>query len=196
VARRLVVGEALAWLFFTVPLPVTVVFARETLGASDAGYGVMVGCWGAGALVGSALFARARAVPLATLIVVSTAAIGVAYGVIAVSPTLALACIGSAIGGLGNGMQWVSVMTALQEVVGDEYQARAAGLLEAATDAIPAVGFAVGGAAAALISPRLAFAIAAAGTLVMMMTWIRRPLVPPQVIRPGPALDEEPEPVG
>ena len=52
----------------------------------------------------------------------------------------------SVVGGAGNGIQWVAVMTALQEATPTEYQARMSGLLESIGAAMPGVGFLLGGA--------------------------------------------------
>ena len=41
--------------------------------------------------------------------------------------TLLVACLLSVVGGAGNGVQWVAVMTALQEATPPEYQARVSG---------------------------------------------------------------------
>ena len=112
---------------------------------------------------------------------VSTAAIGAGYAVMAVAPTLLIACIGSVLGGTGNGVQWVAVMTALQEAVEDEYQARAAGLLESAAAAVPGIGYIVGGVLTAAVSPRLAYAVSAVGVAVVVVLWARRPIVPERV---------------
>ena len=51
----------------------------------------------------------------------------------------------SVLGGAGNGVQWVAVMTALQEATPPEYQARMSGLLESIGAAMPGVGFLLGG---------------------------------------------------
>jgi MFS family permease len=81
------------------------------------------------------------------------------------------------LGGAGNGVQWVAVMTALQEATPPEYQARMAGLLESLGAAMPGVGFLLGGTIVALGSPRTAFAIAGAGILVLVIVAaILRPL--------------------
>jgi hypothetical protein len=52
----------------------------------------------------------------------------------------------SAIGGAGNGIQWVGVMTAVQQLTAPEHQARVISLLEALAKAMPATGFLLGGA--------------------------------------------------
>ena len=82
--------------------------------------------------------------------------------------TLAVACAFSVLGGAGNGVQWVAVMTALQEATPPEFQARMSGLLESLGAAMPGVGFLLGGTIVALGSPRTAFAFAGAGILVLV----------------------------
>ena len=64
------------------------------------------------------------------------------------------------LGGTGNGIQWVSVMTALQEATPPDYQARVVGLLESALAAMPGVGYLIGGILTAVGSPRTAYAVA------------------------------------
>ena len=59
--------------------------------------------------------------------------------------TLLVACLMSVVGGAGNGIQWVAVMTALQEATPTEYQARISGLLESIGAALPGVGYLLGG---------------------------------------------------
>ena len=72
------------------------------------------------------------------------------------------------LGGTGNGVQWVSVMTALQEATPRDYQARVVGLLESALAAMPGVGYLIGGVLTAAWSPRTAYAVAGIGTLVLV----------------------------
>jgi MFS family permease len=85
------------------------------------------------------------------------------------------------LGGTGNGVQWVAVMTALQEAVEDQYQARVSGLLESAAAAVPGVGYIVGGLVTAAVSPRLAYALSAVGVGIVVLIWSRRPIVPDRV---------------
>ncbi len=83
--------------------------------------------------------------------------------------TLLVACLMSVVGGAGNGIQWVAVMTALQQATPSDYQARMSGLLESLGAAMPGVGFLVGGLIVTLASPRTAFAVAGAGILVLVV---------------------------
>jgi MFS family permease len=82
--------------------------------------------------------------------------------------TLLVASLMSVVGGAGNGIQWVSVMTALQEATPPDYQARMSGLLESIGAAMPGVGFLLGGVIVTLGSPRTAFVIAGGGILLLV----------------------------
>jgi len=160
---RLLGAQALALVFLTAVLPVEVVFAKATLGAGDAGYGALLASWGAGMVAGAAIFARARRSPLPRLLAASTLAIGCAYGLTAAAPTLVAACAAAALGGVGNGVQWIAFVSALQTATAPALQARVMSLMEAVSAAAPALGFALGGVLAAAASPRAAFAVAAVG---------------------------------
>jgi MFS family permease len=166
--RRLLGAQALAFVFFALVIPIEVVFAKETLDAGDAGYGALLASWGVGMVVGSLLFAALRRIPLRRLLLVSTLAIGVAYLATAVSPTLAVACAASVIGGLGNGVQWIALVTAVQELTRAAYQARVLALLEALASAMPGAGFLLGGAIATLFEPRLSYAVAGVGVIAVL----------------------------
>jgi MFS family permease len=165
---RLLGAQGLAFIFFALVVPIEVVFAKETLDAGDAGYGALLASWGVGMVAGSLAFTALGKIGLRSLLVYSTAAIGVAYLATAVSPTLALACMASVVGGLGNGVQWIALVTAVQELTRAAYQARVLSLLEALASAMPGVGFLLGGAIAAIFEPRLSYAVAGAGVVVIL----------------------------
>jgi MFS family permease len=118
--------------------------------------------------IGSTLFAVLGRVRLPILLVVSTAAIGAAYLGTSIAPTLAVACAASVVGGIGNGVQWIALVTAVQELTRTAYQARVLSLLEALASAMPGIGFLLGGAIAATLSPRVSYAVAGAGVLVVL----------------------------
>jgi hypothetical protein len=167
--RRLLFGllsaQAAASLFFYAVVPIEVVYATKTLGAGSAGYGWLLAAWGAGMIAGGFLFAGAQRIRVQTVLAVGTLAIAAAYLGLAVAPSLGVACAISALGGLGNGVQWISVVNAVQELTSSDMQARVLGLLEAIGAALPAAGFLAGGALAAAASPRAAYAAAGAGVL-------------------------------
>jgi predicted MFS family arabinose efflux permease len=167
--RRLLFGllsaQAAASLFFYVVVPIEVVYAKETLGAGSAGYGWLLAAWGAGMIAGGFLFAGAQRIRVQMVLAAGTFAIGAAYLGLAAAPSLGVACAISALGGVGNGVQWVSVVNAVQELTSSEMQARVLGLLEAIGAALPAAGFFAGGALAAAASPRTAYSAAGVGVL-------------------------------
>jgi MFS family permease len=166
---RLLAGQAAAFIFFSLVLPIEVVFVKETLDAGDVGYGALLGSWGAGMVIGSLLFAGLRRVPLPSLLLASTLAIAIAYLATAAAPTILFACVASVVGGLGNGVQWIALVTAVQELTRATYQARVLSLLEALTSAMPGIGFLIGGAITALFAPRVAYAVAGAGVVLVLV---------------------------
>ena len=167
-ARFLIGGESLAVIFFTLIVPIEIVYAAETLETDEIGYGVLLSAWGAGIVLGSLLFLRVRRRPVSALILLSSLAIGAAYLGMAVSRELWMACAFSVVGGLGNGVQWVSVMTALQESTPDHLQARITGLLESLTSATTGVGFLLGGIITTIASPPTAFAVSGIGVVMLV----------------------------
>jgi MFS family permease len=105
----------------------------------------------------------------------STALIGAGYAGLALAPNLAIACAFSALGGLGNGAQWIAVVTAVQQAVSALSQSSVMSVLESINQMMPAVGFLLGGAVAALGSPRTAYAVAAGGVLLVLLAAAARP---------------------
>ena len=166
--RLLLTGEALAVMFFTLVVPIEIVYAEETLGTDEAGYGILLSSWGAGVVLGSVIFLVVRRRSAVGLILISTLAIGTAYLGMGVSRELWLACTFSVLGGVGNGIQWVSVMTALQESTPGDLQARVTGLLESIGSAMTGVGFLIGGIVTAVFSPPTAFAVSGTGIVVLV----------------------------
>jgi Transmembrane secretion effector len=167
--RVLLVGQALAMILFTLVIPIEVIYAKESLGTSDAGFGILLASWGAGIVVGSLVYLLVKQRSSLGLIVVSTALIGIGYLGMAAADTLLLACLISIVGGGGNGVQWISVVTALQEATPADFQARIVSMLESVAAAMPGVGYLIGGALTAIGSPRTAYAVAGGGVLVLVL---------------------------
>ena len=185
IARLLLGGQAIAIVLFTLIVPIEIVYAEETLTTDEAGYGILLSSWGAGIVLGSLVFIAIRKRSAAVLILSSTLAIGAGYLGMAVARELWLACAFSVIGGLGNGIQWVSVMTALQESTPQALQARVTGLLESIASAMTGVGFLLGGIITALSSPPTAFAISGVGVVVLVLAGAVMRLVPEGRHPPG-----------
>jgi len=167
--RHLLVAQALALVFFSAVIPIEVVFAKRTLHAGDSGYGALLAAWGLGMVAGGAAYAAAARVPLLLLLGLSTTLVAVGYGGLALAPNLAVACAFSTVGGVGNGAQWIGVVTAIQEGVSSASQSATMALLESINQVMPAIGFLLGGAVAALASPRAAYGTAAVGVMLVLL---------------------------
>jgi len=163
--RRLLVAQGAAFVFFAAVIPIEVIYVKETLGASDSGYGLLLASWGAGMVVGGILFAAVRRASLPVLLFFGTVAVGAGYLGLAAAPTLLVACLASVLGGAGNGVQWVSAISAVQELTAAAMQARVMSVLESVGAAMPGVGYLVGGLVASGGNPRLTFLVAGIGVL-------------------------------
>jgi MFS family permease len=163
--RKLLIAQGAAFVFFAAAIPVEVIYAKQTLGASDFGYGLLLASWGTGMVLGSFVFAAIRRAPLPVLLFFSTIAVGAGYLGIAAASTLALACAAAVVGGAGNGVQWVSAISAVQELTVAAMQARVMSVLESIGAAMPAVGYLVGGLIATAASPRATILVTGLGVL-------------------------------
>ncbi len=169
VLMRLLAMQAAAFVFFTLVLPIEIVYAKETLDAGDSGYGALLSAWGIGMVTGSLVFvAAARRAPLRGQLFGSTALIGLAYLGMAAAGSLPVACAFACVGGIGNGVQWVTLMSAVQELTDDRYQARVVGLLESIGRLMPGIGFILGGVIAQVLDPRASFVAAGVGSLTVL----------------------------
>src|SRR6476661_6811092 len=91
----------------------------EPAGELRAGNAVLNVAFTGGAAIGPAVAGLVVAqfgVQTALLLFVATVAVGVGYLGLAAAPTLAVACAASVVGGAGNGVQWVAVVSAVQEL--------------------------------------------------------------------------------
>jgi MFS family permease len=175
--RALLLVEAIALVFAESAGPIEVAYAKVTLHVGDGGFGLLVGSWGAGTVLGSLVFARSLRRPLGTLLSTGTLAVGLAYVGFAVAPSLWFACSAAFIGGVGNGVELPSLTSIVQRLTPKDLQARMMGAVESLVAICVAVGLPLGGALVALSSPRTAFAVvglgAAATTPVLLSLSMR-----------------------
>ena len=156
--------------------PIEVAYAKVSLHAGDSGYGVLLGVWGLGVAIGSVVFARSIKRSLGVLLSAGTLAVGLAYLGWAAAPTLALACAAGLIGGIGNGVQWAALISAVQRLTPQSLHGRMMGAVESLGAICPAIGLSLGGALAALSSPRGAFLVAGVGATLSTFAFVRLPL--------------------
>ncbi len=111
------------------------------------------------------------------MILISSAAVGVAYLGMSEAQTLLVACAFSIVGGAGNGVQWVTAVSAVQELTPQTMQARVMSVLESSAAAMPGVGFILGGLIASVFDPRATFVVAGLGIpaiVALVMPGLRR----------------------
>jgi MFS family permease len=162
----LLMFQLVGLVFFTITIPVEVVFAQHTIHAGPGGYGVLLSAWGAGAVAGSAVYARWRRGSTRVLVGGSSATLGVGFALMAVAPSLLLAAIGAALGGVGNAVVSTATRTAVQARTPMRWIALMMSLNESITQLAPGVGFVLGGVITALAGTRTAFGVAGIGSLL------------------------------
>jgi hypothetical protein len=131
--------------------------------------------------------ARARTAAARTLTAVGSAAVGLGLVAMAIAPSLVPALAAAAVGGIGNGIESIAARTGLQEQVREEWMARIMSLYDSLIEALPGLGFLVGGAVTALAGSRTALVVAGAGALAT--TAAIGAIVPGPAGSGGPATD-------
>ncbi|HWE09463.1 MAG TPA: MFS transporter [Solirubrobacteraceae bacterium] len=166
---RLLWVQAVGLVFFTVTIPVEVVYAQHTLKAGPGGYGALMSAWGLGAVAGSAAYARWRRQTTAILVAASGLSLAAGFAVMAVAPTLVVAVIGAALAGMGNGVESIAAKTAVQEQASEQWMALVMSLNDSISQLAPGLGILLGGVITALATSRVAFGVAAAGSLAFAL---------------------------
>jgi MFS family permease len=146
---------------------------KATLNAGDRGFGLLVTAWGAGAVLGSVVFARFVRRQLGLMLSAGTFALGGAYIGFAAAPSLALACLAALVGGVGNGLQWPSLISLVQRLTPQDLHGRLMGAVESLGALSLAIGLPLGGALVALSSPRIAFLVVGVGAAVSTAAFLR-----------------------
>lgn len=162
---RLMAVQAVGLVFFTVTIPVEVVYASHTLHAGAGGYGALMSAWGFGAVAGSGVYARWRRRATALLVGGSGVALAVGFATMAVAPGIVVAVIGAAVAGIGNGVESIAAKTAVQQETPDDWMALVTSLNDSMSQLAPGLGILIGGVITALATSRIAFGVAAAGSL-------------------------------
>ncbi|HXP29198.1 MAG TPA: MFS transporter [Solirubrobacteraceae bacterium] len=200
--RGLLLLEAAALICFESAGPIEVTYAKATLHAGDSGFGLLVTAWGAGGVLGSLVFARYVKRSLGIMLSVGAFAIGAAYLGFSAAPTLALACLAALVGGIGNGLQWPSMISLVQQLTPPALLGRLMGAVESLGALCLAFGLLLGGALVALSSPRIAFLVVGIGAVSTTLVFARlaprqtpEPNAPPPLPPAPPAVDQAHEPL-
>jgi predicted MFS family arabinose efflux permease len=193
--RILLVTEAVAIVFFASVEPVEVLYAKVTLSAGDLGFGLLLGAWGTGAALGAIAFARSVGRPLGPMLTVGTLLVGLAYLGFAAAPTLAIASCAALVGGVGNGLQWPALVSAVQRLTPASLHGRLMSVVGSLNTLCPAIGFMIGGGITALSSPRGAMFAAGIVATLATLAFMRLQLTRlPAVATASVAIKMGPEP--
>jgi MFS family permease len=188
--RGLLAAETVALVFFETGPPIEVTYVEGTLRAGDHGLGVLLTAWGAGAVLGSVVFARFVRRPLSGMLGAGTVAIGLAYVGFAAAPSLALACVAAVLGGIGNGLQMPSLISIVQRLTPRSLQGRMMGAAESLGAVCRAIGLPLGGVLVALSTPRIAFLVVGLGAVATTAALLRSSRGSPG--EPAAQMGEEP----
>src|SRR5215208_4638986 len=174
VPLAIVVGAFLTVLTINITVPAEVFLAKDTFGAGDAGYGLLVGLWGGGMVLGAAFVAALDdRISLMPLYLSSIFVSALALFATGISPTFFLALIALTIAGLANGIDDVTANTILQRQVPDAFLGRVFAVRFLGYGVGEAMAFAVGGLVVDAVGQRTTYlcagaATAVAGSLIML----------------------------
>jgi MFS family permease len=171
--RGLLLAEAVALVFIQAAGPIEVAFAKATLHAGDRGYGLLVTAWGAGAVLASVVFARSVRRPLGVMLSAGIFALGAAFVGFALAPSLAVACVASFVGGVGNGLEWPSLISLVQRLTPQRLHGRLMGAVESLAALCLAIGLPLGGVLVAISSTRIAFLIVGSAAAATTAAFVR-----------------------
>ena len=167
--RTLVAADAAGAVFLALIIPVELVFITQTLGGSEADFGLVLAAWGIGAVLGSTVSVAAARLGTVPTLVAAVVLMVVSYlgmgSAAAIEPVIAF----SLLGGIGNGLEGVLLTTLVQKRTPARLQIPVNGALECLHTAAPGLGFLIGGSLAAATSPRAAYAAAGLGALAVLV---------------------------
>ena len=174
VPLAIVVGAFLTILTINATVPAEVFLAKETFGAGDAGYGLLVSLWGGGMVLGSAMMAvlgdRINLVLMYFLSIFVGASALVGTGL---APAFILALVALTVEGAATGIDNVATDTILQQRVPEAVLGRVFSIRFLGYSAGEALAYPTGGLLVDAVGPRSTYilsgiATAAAGLLVLL----------------------------
>jgi MFS family permease len=167
VPLAIVLGAFLTVLTVNITIPAEVFLAKRTFDAGNAGYGLLVGLYGGGMVLGSAFMValgdRVRLLPLYFLGVFAMAMGLVGVGL---SPTFGLALGALVVVGVANGTENVTTDTILQKRVPEALLGRVFSVRFLGFSVGEILAYAVGGAIVDASGARVAYLLAGAATAI------------------------------
>ena len=181
VPLAIVVGAFLTILTINATVPAEVFLAKETFGAGDVGYGLLVSLWGGGMVLGSAMMAvlgnRINLVLLYFLSIFMGASALVGTGL---APAFILALGALTVEGAATGIDNVATDTILQKRVPEAFLGRVFSIRFLGYSAGEALAYPLGGLLVDTVGPRSTYILAgiatAAAGLLVLLTMINIPI--------------------
>jgi MFS family permease len=165
VPLAIVLGAFLTMLTISITIPAEVFLARETFKAGNAGYGLLVGLYGGGMVLGSALMAalgdRIRLLPFYFVGVFASALALVGVGL---SPAFVFALGALVVAGVANGTENITTDTILQKRVPDALLGRVFSVRFLGISVGEAFAYSMGGAIVDASGARFTYLLAGATT--------------------------------
>jgi len=186
VPLAIVAGAFLTMLTINLTVPAEVFLAKRTFGTGDAGYGLLVGVWGGGMVLGSALMAvvgdRVGALPFyfASIFVAAIGLAGTGF-----APTFVLALVALAVAGIANGIDDVAASTVIQERVPDAFLGRVFSLNFFGLSAGEVLAYLAGGTLVDAAGPRFTYLLAGTATAAAGLFVVLLAVIPVANVREG-----------
>ncbi len=160
-------------------LTVTLVLVSRKLGAGASGYGLLLGAFGAGGVIGAVVTARLDApARWRRMLAIALVLVAIPLLLFGVVPTFTAALVLAPIGGGGMIVGEVLAETALPRLLDDEVLARAYGLAFPVSIGGIVVGSALAGPLVALFGLTGALVFVGASVLAVAALLVARPLEP------------------
>ena len=164
----IVVGGFLAMLATDLATPAEVFLAKETFGAGDVGYGLLVSLWGVGMVLGSALIAAlGDKVNLMPAYFSCLFVWALAFAGAGLAPTFALALGALAVAGAANGVDNAATDTILQNRVPDAFLGRVFSVRLLGFGVGEVLAYPAGGLIVDAFGPRSSYLLAGIATAVV-----------------------------
>jgi predicted MFS family arabinose efflux permease len=159
-------------------LTVTLVLIAHKVGAGAGGYGLLLGAFGVGGVIGASVTGRVDAPSRwRRTLMVALLLVGLPLAALGLVPTLAAAVALAVLGGGGMVVGEVLAETALPRMLDDEVLARAYGLVFPISVGGIAAGSLIAGPLVSLLGLTGAMVAAGAGVLVVAALLLSRPLL-------------------
>lgn len=181
----------LAWVVLVLGIGLVMVAdvpLAELFGMGSAGYGLIIGSWGAGAVLGSLAGRWMHEGNEPAALLVGTAAIGAATAGVAVAPWFAVVLTMVLLAGVADAAVMVAERGIQQRRTPDVVRSRVVAASEGMLTVALAVGFALGGPALEILGPRGVYALG--GALGVTGAFVLVPVLRDAVRRP--TLEVEP----